>query len=66
MATDTLTLVGTAPTGRSSGIFATAEGTAAGAGVAGSIVVSAPRILVRDGARISSSTFGPGAGGSVR
>ena len=66
MATDTLTLVGTAPTGRSSGILATTEGAAAGAGVAGSIMVSAPRILVSDGAQISSSTSGRGAGGVSR
>jgi filamentous hemagglutinin family protein len=65
MATDTVSLTGTAPTGRSSGILATSEGTAIGAGAAGSIVVTAPRITVTEGAGISSSTGGPGAGGSV-
>ena len=65
-ASDTLTLAGTTPTGRfASGIFATAEGTAAGAGAAGSILVTAPHVLVSDGAQINSSTLGPGLGGSV-
>ena len=64
-ATDTLTLTGAAPTGRPSGIFASAQGTATGAGAGGSIVVSAPHIMVSDGAQITSSSFGPGLGGSV-
>src|SRR2546425_1260189 len=65
-ASDTLTLVGTAPnTIFPSGIFANAQGTAVGAGAAGSIMVSAPHIMLSDGAQIISSTFGPGAGGSV-
>src|SRR2546428_3420728 len=65
-ATDTLTLAGTTPTGRfASGILATTEGTAVGAGAAGNIIVSAPRIMVSGGAAINGSTFGPGLGGSV-
>jgi filamentous hemagglutinin family protein len=64
-ASDTLTLTGTSPTGAVSGIFATAQGTEVGVGAAGSIVVTAPRITVTEGAEINSSTFGPGAGGSV-
>jgi large exoprotein involved in heme utilization and adhesion len=59
-ATDTLTLGAFA-----SGIFATAEGADVGAGAAGSIVVTAPRIMVTEGAGINSSTSGPGAGGSI-
>jgi large exoprotein involved in heme utilization and adhesion len=67
-ASDTLTLVGsvTIPDGTfPSGIFADADGTKAGAGAAGTVVVSAPRILVTDGATISSGTGGPGHGGDV-
>jgi large exoprotein involved in heme utilization and adhesion len=67
-ASDTLTLVGTGIDSDgpfSNGIFANARGTEAGAGAAGSIVVSAPRIMVTDGAAISSDTFGPGHGGDV-
>ncbi len=65
-ATDTVSLTGTAPTGRFSGILATTEGTAMGAGAAGNVVVTAPRVIVTDGAVITSSTGGPGAGGSVQ
>src|SRR5712691_1042209 len=65
MATDTITLTGAAPTGRLSGISVTTEGRAVGAGAAGNIMVSAPHIMVSDGAQINGSTFGPGAGGSV-
>jgi hypothetical protein len=60
-ATDTLTLAGTSPIGAFiSGIFANAQGRIVGAGAAGNIVVSAPRILISDGAQISSSSFGEG------
>ena len=66
-ASDTLTLAGTSPDGRfQSGIFATARGTGAGAGNAGSIVVEAPRVTLTEGAQIGSSTLGPGQGGTVR
>jgi filamentous hemagglutinin family protein len=67
-ASDTLTLAGTGTDSEGtfpSGLFANARGTEAGAGAAGTIVVSAPRIMVTDGAEISSSTFGPGHGGDV-
>src|SRR5207244_2412792 len=65
-ASDIVTLTGTTPTGAfASSIFANALGTEGRAGAAGSIVVTLPRVLVTDGAVISSSTFGPGAGGSV-
>jgi uncharacterized RDD family membrane protein YckC len=67
-ASDTLTLVGTGTDSDGtfpSGIFANARGTAAGAGAAGTIVVSAPHIMVTDGAAISSSTSGPGDAGTV-
>jgi large exoprotein involved in heme utilization and adhesion len=67
MATDTLTLAGTSPDGLDrSGIFANAQGTGAGAGNAGSIVVEAPRIILTGGAQIGSGTAGPGQGGTVR
>jgi filamentous hemagglutinin family protein len=65
-ATDTLTLAGTSADGTPSGIFASALGTGAGAGNAGSIVVEAPRVTLTDGARLSSTTSGPGQGGMVR
>jgi large exoprotein involved in heme utilization and adhesion len=65
-ATDTLTLTGVAPNDTfPSGILATTEGRAGGAGMAGNIVVSAPRIMLTGGAQINSGTSGPGAGGSV-
>jgi filamentous hemagglutinin family protein len=66
-ATDTLTLTGTSPDGTdSSGIFANALGTEAGAGNAGSVVAEAPHVRLTAGAQISSTTVGPGQGGSVR
>ena len=68
-ATDTVSLTGTTPNGASpSGIVANSGLRAMGSsptGAAGSIAVTAPRVLVTDGARISSDTFGPGLGGSV-
>jgi hypothetical protein len=65
-ASDALTLQGATPDGISpSGIFADATGTEMGAGAAGSILVTAPRVTLTDGAQIGSSTFGPGPGGSV-
>src|SRR5262249_17339759 len=63
-ASDTLTLTGT-PGALASGIMALARGTAVGAGAAGPIVVTAPRVMVTGGAVISSSTNGPGAGSNV-
>ena len=66
-ASDTLTLAGTSPNGRSpSGLFARTTGTGAGAGNADSVVVKAPHVTLTEGARISSDTFGPGQGGTVR
>jgi large exoprotein involved in heme utilization and adhesion len=65
-ATETLTLTGVAANNTfPSGILATTEGRAGGAGAAGNIVVSAPRILITDGAAISSSSFGAGHGGNL-
>jgi large exoprotein involved in heme utilization and adhesion len=65
-ATDTVTLRGTTADGRfSSGIFASAEGEAAEAGDAGDVVVRAKHVTLTEGAVISSSTFGPGQGGTV-
>src|SRR2546425_926393 len=55
-------LAGRGTAGRPPGAGRGPEG---GAGAAGSIVVTAPRVLVTDGAVISSSTAGPGTGGSV-
>jgi large exoprotein involved in heme utilization and adhesion len=65
-ATETLTISGTAPDGtHSSGIFAGAAGTGAGAGSAGNLVVQAPRVTLTGGAQINSVTSGPGKGGTV-
>ena len=62
-ASDTLTLAGTSLNGGfRSGLFAATEGT----GTAGSVVVEAPHVTLTEGARISSSTFGPGQGGTVQ
>ena len=61
------TVAGGSPNGRSpSGIFATAEGIGVGAGSAGNVVIEAPRLAITEGAQISSSTRGPGQGGTVR
>jgi large exoprotein involved in heme utilization and adhesion len=66
-AADTLTLTGRSSNGLfASSIFADARGTGAGAGNAGSVVVEAPRVTLTEGAQISSSTFGPGQGGTVQ
>jgi large exoprotein involved in heme utilization and adhesion len=64
IATDTLTLTGTARKGAfPSGIFASAQGLG---GAAGAVEVTAPTITVSDGAAISSSTNGSGRGGTVQ
>ncbi len=66
-ATETLTLIGTTPDGMfASGIGANAQGTGAQTGDAGTVMVEASDITIRDGAMISSTTFGPGQGGNVR
>jgi filamentous hemagglutinin family protein len=65
-ASGALTLTGSSPDGAlSSGIFAQAEGRDAGAGAAGAVVVEGATVTLTDGAQISSSTFGPGQGGTV-
>jgi large exoprotein involved in heme utilization and adhesion len=65
-AADTLALSGTSPDGTLvSGIFATARGTGVGAGDAGAVIVGARIARIAEGAQISSSTFGPGQGGTV-
>src|SRR5207237_6862804 len=64
-ASDTLTLTGTSLDGRFlSSLLADAQGTRAGAGNAGSVVVEAPRVDLTQGAQISSRTLGPGQGGT--
>ena len=37
-----------------------------GAGSAGNVIVDTGRLVIRDGAEVSSSTFGPGRGGGVK
>ena len=64
-ATESLTLAGTAPDGVSSGIFALAIGEETTAGAAGTIQVTAASLTLTDGAQISSTTFGPGRGGTI-
>ena len=65
-ATDVLSIAGTNLAGtRPSGIFPGAQGTNAGAGNAGSLTVQAARVALTEGAQISSTTFGPGQGGTV-
>ena len=61
-AADSVQLIGTSPDGRRSSVLvAQAEGK----GNAGSITIGTRQLLVRDGAAVSSSTFGEGAGGSL-
>jgi filamentous hemagglutinin family protein len=65
-AADTLALSGTSPDGTLvSGIVAIARGTGAGAGDAGAVIVEARTARIAEGAQISSSTLGPGHGGTI-
>jgi large exoprotein involved in heme utilization and adhesion len=62
-ATETLTLRGTTPNGNfSTGVFGNTQGTMAGAGAAGTVQVQARDIMLGHGARIASTTSGPGSG----
>ena len=66
-ATESLTISGILPDGSfASGILANTNNPEGKAGTAGTIIVTAPRITLTDGAQIGSSTFGPGQGGTVR
>jgi len=61
-AADWVQLIGTSPDGRRiSGLFAQS----AGQGDAGSLIVDTQQLLVRDGAQVSASTVGNGAGGNL-
>ena len=63
---DTLTLSGTSPDSTlQSGLFANAQGRGKQAGNAGNVIVDAANVIATDLAAISSSTFGPGQGGTV-
>ena len=63
---DTLTLSGTSRDGTiQSGLFANAQGRDVHAGSAGDVTVEATNVIGTDLAAISSSTFGPGQGGTV-
>ena len=65
-ATNTVLLDGATADGRhASSISATSEGTRDQAGDAGSIVVRARDVVLRNGAQINSSTFGTSLGGTV-
>ena len=58
----TVQLIGTTPNGQfPSGLFTQTEGR----GDAGSLTIGTRQLLVRNGAQISSSTFGDGTGGSL-
>jgi filamentous hemagglutinin family protein len=64
-ATESVELVGTSVDGRaSSGLFASVQPGAKGAG--GELSIDTARLIVRDGAQISTSTFGEGASGNLR
>jgi large exoprotein involved in heme utilization and adhesion len=66
-ATDTVRISGTTNDGiHVSVVSAGTEGMGAVAGDAGNVVITAPHLSVTGGGKISSSTFGPGQGGSVR
>jgi filamentous hemagglutinin family protein len=65
-ATKAVQLTGTdSVDGSPSGIFARADGRDEGAGKAGSVRVDAAQVAITEGGQISSSTFGPGQGGTV-
>jgi filamentous hemagglutinin family protein len=62
-ATDSIEVIGRSADGqRGSGLFAQSQGS----GDAGSLRIDAGRLLVRDGAQVSTSTFGSGQGGSLQ
>ena len=61
-ATETLTLRGSDPQGKGSGVFADTVSTRDKAGDAGSVDVQARNIMLSDGAQIGSVTRGPGQG----
>ena len=68
VALDTVSLSGTVSNGArtfSSGVLTRARGENAQAGNAGNVLVEAGNVLLTEGARISSTTFGPGQGGTV-
>jgi len=48
--------------GKSSGLFVTAE---SGSGDAGNLIINSERLIVRDGARVTASSFGTGAAGNL-
>ncbi|CAN5473818.1 hypothetical protein BH09PLA1_BH09PLA1_05790 [soil metagenome] len=60
-----ITLSGMNRDGLPSGILSTSHGAEAGAGRGGTINLNAKRIQIRDGAVVTSSSFGPGNSGSV-
>ncbi|MDM9383401.1 filamentous hemagglutinin N-terminal domain-containing protein [Chlorogloeopsis sp. ULAP01] len=62
-ASNSVQLVGSLPNFRFYGLFASSATGATGA--AGDITINTNKLVVRDGARISASTFGSGKGGNV-
>ncbi|MEG5126236.1 filamentous hemagglutinin N-terminal domain-containing protein, partial [Microcoleus sp. ARI1-B5] len=63
MATDSVEVIGSSAEGRFiSGLFTESQRS----GDAGSLRIDAGRLLVRDGARVSATTFGSGNGGSLQ
>jgi large exoprotein involved in heme utilization and adhesion len=65
-ASDSVEVIGTSADGQSiSGLFAQSQGSQ-GSGDAGDLRIDTPRLLVRDGAQVSTSTLGEGKGGSLQ
>ncbi|WP_339376157.1 two-partner secretion domain-containing protein [Calothrix sp. NIES-2098] len=62
-ASNSVQLIGSLPNFRFYGLFASSAQGATGA--AGNITINTDKLLVKDGARISASTFGAGKGGNV-
>jgi len=61
-ASDTVELIGTSADGRLlSGLFASTQGE----GDAGNLTIATEQLLVRDGARVSATTFSTGKGGTL-
>jgi filamentous hemagglutinin family protein len=62
-ATDSIELIGNSASGQVGGrLFASSEGS----GDAGDLRIDTRRLLVRDGAQVSTATFGQGQGGSLQ
>lgn len=64
-ATDTISISGTLSNGTPSGIFSRTTGTDPGSGSGGTIQLSAPQVVVTNGASVSAKSTGTGPAGNI-